>query len=644
MKKCTVRFLPSGESIEAYPGDNLLEKAMEAGVYLQAACGGEGVCGKCRVQIVAGETGRAAGVSAAAAGVPAGFCLACQTTIAGDLDVLVPPEARLELEATPSARGGRGADLSRELEDLVRGSAYAPLLRTYAVALEPPSLDDNASDVARLCRALKKQHGLERVSADLDVLGGLARLLREAGWHATATLERPADDQAGAGNVLVRVEAGDTAAQQYALALDIGTTSLWGRLIDLHGRKVCAEASGYNPQIRYGDDVISRIVYAQKPGGLVALQAAAVEGLNAVIAELLQRAAVQRERVSYVTAAGNTVMTHLLLGLDPTYIRESPYVPTTNALPPLRAAQLGLALAPSARLYLLPLVASYVGGDIVSGVLGCGMGRRPQLALYIDIGTNGEIVLGNQDWLMAASCSAGPAFEGGGLQCGMRATAGAVEGFALHPATWEPMLVTVGRTRPRGICGSGAINILAEFLKQGVIDQKGRYVRTRNLDRLRQGPDGWEFVLARAELSATGKDIVLTEADIDNLIRAKAAMFAGYQCLLDKVNLRFADLEQVIIAGAFGDFIDLQHAICIGLLPDIPRERFCFIGNGSLLGAQLVCLSAGLLGQAGLIARSMTNIELSEDQTFMDRYVAGLFLPHTDGRLFPSLSGRIANL
>jgi len=238
---------------------------------------------------------------------------------------------------------------------------------------------------------------------------------------------------------------------------------------------------------------------------------------------------------------------------------------------------------------------------------------------------------------MTASCSAGPAFEGGGLKCGMRATAGAVEGFAIHPATWEPMLVTVGRVRPRGICGSGAINILAEFFKKGVIDQKGRYVRAEVPDRIRQGPDGLEFVLARAELSATGQDIVLTEADIDNLIRAKAAMFAGYQCLLDKVNLRFEDLEQVIIAGAFGDFIDLQHAITIGLLPDIPRERFCFIGNGSLLGARLVSLSARLLEQAELVARSMTNVELSEDRTFMDRYVAGMFLPHTDGRLFPSL-------
>lgn len=641
MKKFTVRFLPLGETIETRPGDNLLEKAMEAGVYLQAACGGEGACGKCRVQIVAGKVDSKAGAQLAPEDAAAGFCLACQSAVRGDLEVLIPPESHLGLETAPAARRARGAGISQEVEALASTSWYGPLLRKYAVALEPPTLDDNASDLARLFRALKKQHGLERISADLGLLRRLSRLLRAAGWRITVTLEQPPDGQTGTGCTLVQAEPGDTTAHQYAIALDVGTTSLWGQLIDLQSRQVLAESSGYNPQIRCGDDVISRIIYAQKPGGLDGLQAAAVEGLNAVIDELLPKAGVNREDVSYVTAAGNTVMTHLLLGLDPKYIRESPYIPAATTFPPLPAAQLGLAVGEHARLYALPLVASYIGGDIVSGVLGCGMFRRTQLTLYIDIGTNGEIVVGNQDWLMTASCSAGPAFEGGGLRCGMRAAAGAVEGFAIHPTTWEPMLVTVGRVRPRGICGSGAINILAEFFKKGVIDQKGRYRRRDATDRIRQGPDGMEFVLARAELSATGQDIVLTEADIDNLIRAKAAMFAGYQCLLDKVNLRFADLEQVIIAGAFGDFIDLEHAITIGLLPDIPIERFCFIGNGSLLGARLVSFSARLLDQAELIARSMTNIELSEDRAFMDRYVAGMFLPHTDGRLFPTVSGRL---
>jgi uncharacterized 2Fe-2S/4Fe-4S cluster protein (DUF4445 family) len=292
-------------------------------------------------------------------------------------------------------------------------------------------------------------------------------------------------------------------------------------------------------------------------------------------------------------------------------------------------------------LYTFPLVARYVGGDIVSGVLSSGMYQRKELTLYIDIGTNGEIVVGNADWLMTASCSAGPAFEGGGLRCGMRATAGAIERFHINPDTLEPMIVTIDKVKAKGICGSGAINILAEFLETGVLDQNGKFNRTCSTKRIRKGQDGFEYVLAYKEETGAEEDVIITEADIDNLIRAKAAMFAGYQCLLSKLDLTFKDLEKVIIAGAFGDFIDLDKAITIGLLPEMPQERYVFIGNGSLLGAKLISLSNELLDDGERIARKMTNIELSEDHSFMDKYMAGMFLPHTDGALFPEVSKRI---
>jgi uncharacterized 2Fe-2S/4Fe-4S cluster protein (DUF4445 family) len=269
------------------------------------------------------------------------------------------------------------------------------------------------------------------------------------------------------------------------------------------------------------------------------------------------------------------------------------------------------------------------------------MYQRKELTLYIDIGTNGEIVVGNSDWLMTASCSAGPAFEGGGLRCGMRATAGAIERFHINPDTLEPMIVTIGKVKARGICGSGAINILSEFLQTGVIDQNGKFNTSCATKRIRPGEDGMEYVLAYRQETGAEEDVVITESGIDNLIRAKAAMFAGYQCLLDKVGLTFQDLEQVIIAGAFGDFIDLEEAITIGLLPEIPTDRYLFIGNGSLLGAKLISLSNELLDDGERIARKMTNIELSEDPSFMDKYMAGMFLPHTDATLFPKVNERI---
>jgi uncharacterized 2Fe-2S/4Fe-4S cluster protein (DUF4445 family) len=285
-----------------------------------------------------------------------------------------------------------------------------------------------------------------------------------------------------------------------------------------------------------------------------------------------------------------------------------------------------------------------VGGDIVAGVLGSGVYQRKPLTLYIDIGTNGEIVIGNSEWMVTAACSAGPAFEGGGIKHGMRATRGAIEDFRLHPETYEPMLLTIGMVRPKGICGSGLINIVAEFLGAGVITPNGKFNADLPTARIRPGPDGMEYVLARRETSATGADIVITEVDIDNLIRAKAAMYAGYETLLQSVGLTMENLEQVLIAGAFGSFIDVERAITIGLLPDLPLDRFLYIGNGSLLGARLISFCSEMIDEAERISRMMTNVELSESPAFMDNYVAALFLPHTNGEEFPEVTRRLADI
>jgi uncharacterized 2Fe-2S/4Fe-4S cluster protein (DUF4445 family) len=625
---------------------------MEVGVYIQASCGGEGFCGKCKVQIEKGEAESSRTPKISEEEFGRGIRLACQTRIQSDLEVRVPVESHLDKRviARTRERVGGGRRVShQELESLVLGWCFNPALRKQYVEVEPPSLKDNRSDLSRLLLAMKRDFGFEGISVDSRLLKKLPFILREADWKVTVTLvQTRMESQLGEYQLrgsrrtkLIDLEAGDTTQEHFSIVLDIGTTTVWGQLLDLNKRKTLAEASDYNSQIQYGDDVITRVVYSQKPGGLKKLQESVVGTINGIIRELITKAGVDISRVSHMTAAGNTIMTHLLLGLDPKYIRESPYTPVANYIPPMRAIELGLEVGEHVHLYTFPSVASYVGGDIVSGVLGSGIYQRKPLTLYIDIGTNGEIVIGNSDWMVTAACSAGPAFEGGGIKHGMRATTGALEDFRIDPVSYEPMLLTIGMVKPKGICGSGLINMVAEFLEAGVIAPNGKFNIDLPTRRIRSGPDGREYVLAYAGETATGSDLVITEVDIDNLMRAKAAMYAGYVTLLQSVGLSIANLEQVVIAGAFGSFIDLERAITIGVLPELPLERFLFIGNGSLLGARLISFCNDMLDDGERVCRMMTNIELSDHPSFMDNYVAAMFLPHTHQAEFPGVTERL---
>ena len=652
-KPVIVRFQPHNREIQVPAGENLLRAAVEAGVYIQASCGGEAFCGKCRVKIEKGEMEGPRTPKISEEEYRQGFRLACQTRVLSDAEILIPVESHLDRRviARTRERVAAGRRVShQELESLVLGWCFSPALRKSYLEIEPPSLKDNRSDLSRLLLALKKSQGMEGISVDSHLLRNLPFVLRQSDWKVTATLvQTRMESQLGEYQLrgsrrpkLISLEEGDTAREHYSIVLDIGTTTVWAQLLDLNQRKTLAEASDYNPQIQYGDDVITRIVYSQKPGGLKKLQETLIGTVNGLIRELIARSGVNVTRVSHMTAAGNTIMTHLLLGLNPKYIRESPYTPVANYIPPVRAVELGLEVGEHVHLYTFPSVASYVGGDIVSGVLGSGVYQRKTLTLYIDIGTNGEIVIGNSDWMVTAACSAGPAFEGGGIKHGMRATTGALEDFRIDPVTFEPMLLTIGMVKPKGICGSGLINMIAEFLEAGVITPKGKFNTDLPTRRIRSGPDGNEYVLAYAEETATGSDLGITEVDIDNLMRAKAAMYAGYVTLLQSVGLSISSLEQVVIAGAFGSFIDVERAITIGLLPELPLDRFLFIGNGSLLGARLISFCNEMLDDGERVCRMMTNVELSETPAFMDNYMAALFLPHTNGGEFPGVAARLA--
>ncbi|TET47198.1 MAG: DUF4445 domain-containing protein [Dehalococcoidia bacterium] len=637
-KKFKVHFNPDNVEIVVDQGEDLLQAAIAAGVRIYASCGGAGTCGTCKVQVEKGDVETTRTDKITDEEFSKGIRQACQSRVLSDLSIYVPVESRLE-------KAVLAREQKRVSEVLATGWRFVPPLSKYFVELPPPTLDDNSSDLSRLLRGLKQRYHLSNLSIDFQVMKKLARTLRDGDWKATVTtLVTAVKPRAGDRRRprVINIEVGDTRDKHYSLAFDIGTTTVCGQLLDLNRGRVVAESMAYNGQISYGQDVITRIAYCQKTGGLKKLQQAVVATINDIIGELQDQSKVETEHISHIMAAGNTTMTQILLGLNPQYLRLTPYTPVANFFPPVPANSLGIQVSDHAHLFSFPAVASYVGGDIVSGIVGSGVHQRKALTFFMDIGTNGEIVVGNSDWMVTASCSAGPAFEGGGVKHGIIAAEGAIEDVKINPATFEPKIGTIGNARPKGICGSGLINTVAEMLGTGVIGQNGKFNQDLSTRRVRPGADGYEYVLARAAETQTGSDIVITEIDIDNLMRAKAAMYAGCQTLSKSVGIECCNFDQVIIAGAFGSHIDIKRAITIGLLPELPEERFIFIGNGSLLGARLTSFSTDLLDDARRVAQMMTNFELSENVDFMNNYVAALFLPHTNTEEFPAVSKRLA--
>jgi len=640
-----VKFLPSEISLEVEKGENLLRAAMLAGVHVNASCGGQGVCGKCRVIIESGAVEDGLSEKLSQEDREKGIRMACRAMVTGEVEVRIPVESQIDnrvlnLQAHQPGAGLTAPELG--VEWLEERGLFSPPMETRQVVCQPPSATNNEDDLTRLLRHLAEQHDEHQLNVDFYVLRKLSEEMRKENFATTVTLQRPVRDNQR--STLVNVQAGDRTKSNYGLAVDVGTTTVYAQLLSMDTGAVLAEQGEYNAQISYGEDVISRIMYASKPKGLEKLQEVVVGTINNLIKELARRTKVDLDDVSHLTVAGNTTMTQLLLAINPKYLRLSPYVPTASYYPPVKAASMGISLGPHVSLLVFPCVASYVGGDIVSGVMGSGIYREEPLTLYIDLGTNGEIVVGNRDWLACAACSAGPAFEGGGIEHGMRATRGAIEDFSINPSTCEPMIMTIGLAKAKGICGSGLINIVAALFEAGLINERGKFNPDLKTDRLREGESGLEYVLVWAEDTQIGRDIYLTEVDIDNLLRAKGAMFAGYVTLLEGVGLSMEDLDRVIIAGGFGRYVNLEKAITIGLFPELPLNKFTFVGNGSLLGARMISLSNPMRADVGDIVSKMTNFELSEVPTYMDYYMGSLFLPHTEQRYFPEVTGRVSKM
>ncbi|HEX9860598.1 MAG TPA: ASKHA domain-containing protein, partial [Nitrospirota bacterium] len=560
-----------------------------------------------------------------------GVHLACMTRATSDLVVEIPLGSQMR-RGSKIAVGSKFSALYKIVERSCEGE-NRPVSRKVFLKLPPPDLDDSISDVERLKRELDKRgYAADEINIDLPIIRKLGGVMREKGWTVTVTFRV-------IGGVLdvTDVQPGDTTQRRYGAAVDVGTTSLVVYLVDLFSGKVVDYASTYNPQVRCGEDIISRIVYAAEVGGLEELQGLVVGAVNELIEQMAVRKDIAPEAIDNIVISGNTTMTHLFYGVDPSHIREEPYIPTATFFPVLPTKALGLNVNEFGLIYSTPGVASYVGGDISAGILASRMYRKPELALFIDIGTNGEIVVGNSDWMVTAACSAGPAFEGGGVKFGMRAMDGAIEKVAIDQATKEARYAVIGNVPPSGICGSGMIDLIAEMFLTGVIDQRGKLNMDAGTERVRAGEDGPEYVLVWAKDTGIDNDIAFTEPDIENIIRTKGAIYAGIATLLGEVGHGVRDLDKVYIAGGFGNYLDVERAITIGLLPDLPLEKFEFLGNTSIMGAYMALISKNLRKDVEEVARKMTYMELSVSRHFMDEYVSALFLPHTDASAFPTV-------
>jgi uncharacterized 2Fe-2S/4Fe-4S cluster protein (DUF4445 family) len=633
MDKCVVAFEPSGKSVEVEIGTVLLDAASKADLEIPIPCGGQGRCGRCKVLVEHGAVDQPSTVYLSAEELEQGYVQACQAVVKGNAVIFIPPKVKIErvvsIEKAPE-------EVTLPVQCDWRGE---PTISKFFLDIKPPNLADQTSDLERLKRELAKRYRIDDITVNLPLLRKMAPTLRQADWKVTAVLDVGhwgLEDHVPPR--LIDLVPGDRTDRSLGIAVDIGTTTNVVYLVDLLSSEVIDIASAYNGQTACGEDVISRIIYSEKKKeGLQHLQSLVVKTINSLLAELSHRHEIDLQEIHRMTVAGNEVMIHLFLAMPPESIRYEPYIPTVTHPLLVTAEEIGIRINPQATVDCLPGVGAYVGADITAGVVSSGLFATDKLTVFLDVGTNGEIVLGNADWLITCACSAGPAFEGFGVEDGMMATRGAIEEVLINSNTHEPTCNTIGNAPPKGICGSGLISLMAEMFITGVIDKAGKVNLDLDTPRVRKGKHGPEYVVAWGDETETGEDIVITEVDIANLMRAKAAVRAGISVLLRSVGLNIADIAQVLIGGAFGKHINIEKAIQIGLLPDMPWDRFKFLGNTSILGAYSALLCRDVRRTIYDIAQKMTYLELSADNTFFDEFNAALFLPHTDLIQYPSV-------
>ncbi len=626
--------------IECNAGDNLLELARRANVAIDAPCSGNGSCGKCRVKLVEGTLETIPSRHITDEEYEAGWRLSCNCKVTGDCTVFVPDIASAYQSRMKTADLSSPEEVAifenakQEMLEESAGIAFTNSFCALQLQMDPPSEEDTMPDIERLqwavSTALEADDAVVKVP--YSVMVKLASTLRENNFRVCVKGENrdntflcmdicPYEDQKIVG-----------------CAIDIGTTTVSMVLVDLTSGEILAKGSSGNGQIRYGADVINRIIQQSKDGGKKKLQDAIVkETLTPIIANLCRSAGISARSILRLSIGANTTMNHLLVGVDADPVRMDPYIPSFFAWKDLTAGDLKLPANPLAPVVIAPNIGSYVGGDITAGTLSSMIWNKDEMSLFIDLGTNGELVFGNRDFLMSCACSAGPAFEGGDISCGMRATDGAIEACTIDCATMEPTLTIVGDAgqKPVGICGSGIIDIISELFRCGIINAKGLF--SREGDRVKRDQHGMgRYVIAKAEESETGREVSINEVDIDNFIRAKGAIFSAIDTLLSSVDMTVECIDKVYVAGGIGSGINMKNAVNIGMFPDVELEKFQYIGNSSLTGSYAMVVSDDAIEKCHQVAANMTYLELSTYPGYMDSFVAACFLPHTDSRLFPN--------
>ena len=633
MKEYTVRFLPFEIEATVEEGASLLDSIRQINLPIKTSCGGEGTCGECCVKILKGAVSENAVKGLSTDIVSQGFVLACQATIEDNLLVQLPHFDELVIQSVTKS------DYFNKNKNNISGIyEVKPVVRKISLKLDPPSLENNYSDLKRLKIKLDDKLGPMEWTCAISVLQKLAQSVRQDPDKVDCILS-----SAGLENTIIDVVPVSLEKKVLGIACDIGTSTVALHLVDLTNGDILSTASSFNQQIKCGEDVISRINYARKPERQKELHKLIIKTINHLIQKATKSAGLSYSDIYYGSFSGNTTMIHLLLNLDPRYIREDPYVPTFNLVPIVLADNLGLDMHSEARIFCAPAVGSYVGGDITAGILSTPMLRNAEdISLFIDAGTNGELVIGNKDGMMTCACSAGPAFEGSGIRCGMPASDGAIESVILNKEK-QLEFRSINNSKPRGLCGSGLVDLLSELFIHGFIDRNGKFISNNTKGRLKDTEEGPAFLILHGKDTFWGHDLVITENEIASLIRTKGAIFSACQLLIKNIGIDFNNITNVYIAGGFGRHLKIENAIRIGLLPDIDRKKFHYVGNSSLLGSLLVLLSDKNREKIENLVDKITYLELNTEPRYMNEYTGALFLPHTELELFPSVKNMLVS-
>ena len=617
MSKFTIIFQPEGKRVEIEEGNSILAAALKTGIDLTSICGGKGICGKCKVIInditAVNQISNKEKEFLTPTELEDNVRLACHTKVIGNLVVKVPESSRtgkqrLQIE---------GIDTPIEIN---------PSVRKYYIELGIPTLEDPRSDADRLLDILQEKHSLSNLQFEYALLKNLARLIRENDWKFTITLWR---------DKIISIEPANTTDRIFGYAVDIGTTKLAGYLVNLITGKVIAAGSLMNPQVPYGEDVISRLNHPDQNK----LQDVVIEGINQILDDLKEKTGVMSEEIYEMTAVGNTIMHHLFLGIYPLYVGRSPYPPVIRDTVIVNTEILGVKIHPNAKIIFLPTIAGFVGADTVGVVLSTELYKSEEICLAIDIGTNTEVVLGNKHKMLAASCASGPAFEGAHIKFGMRAASGAIEKIKIDPENLIVEYETIDNEPPIGICGSGMIDLTAEMVKTGIIDVSGIFNRSLQNPRIRKNEESiMEFVVVPSDETKNTREIIFSQKDISQIILAKAAMHSGVKLLLKNYNIKKEDIHKVYLAGAFGSHINKESARMIGIFPEIDLEKIIIVGNAAGTGARMCLVSEEAKRIANEISKKIDYLELGIDPDFQKTFLNSHIVPYADLDEFPETS------